>query len=113
MEVETKQERQAAIIRAKGDIDLYTSPKLREAILEGVKKQLSPIVVNLTQVTYMDSSGVATLIEAFQLSKAYGGVVRLVGVNERVSEVFKLVRLQQVFKTCQTETEAIENQPEH
>lgn len=113
MEVETKQERQAAIIRAKGDIDLYTSPTLRQAILEAVQKQLSPIVVNLTQVTYMDSSGVATLIEGFQLSKAYGGTVRLVGLNERVSEVFKLARLQQVFEICQTETEAIENRPEH
>jgi anti-sigma B factor antagonist len=112
MEVKAERRGKAAIIRVNGDVDLYSSPKLREAILDAIGKKLSPIVVNLSRVTYMDSSGVATLIEGFQLSEEYGGIVRLVGLNEPVSEVFKLARLHQVFQICQSEPEALENQPE-
>jgi anti-sigma B factor antagonist len=112
MEVKMERPGSAALIRAEGEIDLYSSPKLREAILEAVEERRTPIVVNLMHVTYMDSSGVATLIEGFQLSKEYGGVVRLVGLNERVSEVFKLARLHQVFEVCKTEAEALKKQPD-
>lgn len=113
MEVKTERSGKAVLIRAEGDIDLYSSPKLREAIIESVRTKRTPIVVNLSKVTYIDSSGVATLIEGFQLSKEYDGVVRLVGLNERVSEVFKLARLHQVFEICRTEAEALGIQPEH
>jgi len=112
MQVDMERRGKAAVIRAQGDIDLYTSPRLREAILQALKERRTPIVVNLKDVIYMDSSGVATLIEGFQLAGEYGGVVRLVGLNERVSEVFKLARLHQVFTICQTEAQALENQPE-
>ncbi len=112
MNVSIQREGKAAIIRAQGDVDLYSSPKLRDAILEAVRLKAVPIVVNLSDVTYMDSSGVATLIEGFQLAREYGGTVRLVGLNERVSEVFKLARLHQVFEICKTEEEALADRPE-
>ncbi|RJP14305.1 MAG: anti-sigma factor antagonist [Candidatus Abyssobacteria bacterium SURF_5] len=111
MVVKTERAGRAVIIRAEGEVDLYSSPSLREAILDSVKKELSPIVVNLSEVTYIDSSGVATLVEGFQLAKRYSGIVRLVGLNERVSEVFKLARLHQVFQICQTESEALQIRP--
>lgn len=112
MKLTTEVAGNAAILRVEGDIDLCTSPALRQAILEAVKKEMTPIVINLSCVTYMDSSGVATLVEGFQLSREYKGVVRLVGLTERVAEVFKLARLHQVFELCQTETEALGPQPE-
>ena len=112
MKVDLKENGGTAFVRVEGDVDLYSSPKLRDAVLASVKKQLSPIVVNLSQVRYIDSSGVATLVEGYQLSREYGGSICLVGLNERISEVFKLARLHRVFKICQTEAEALETQPE-
>lgn len=107
MEVTVRYTESGAVISAEGDVDLYSSPKLREAIIEAVESKLSPIVVNLADVTYIDSSGVATLVEGFQLSKEYGGKFRLAGISERAIEVLRLARLDRVFDICESEAEAL------
>ncbi len=107
MEVSARQEGSGVVIHVSGDVDLYSSPKLRDAIQDGIKKRRSPIVVDLAEVTYIDSSGVATLVEGLQLSKEYKGKFRLIGLNERVAEVFQLARLYQVFEVRETEAEAL------
>lgn len=112
MIVRMQQVGKAALIRVEGDVDLYSSPKLRETVLDASRKGLSPIVINLSKVNYMDSSGVATLVEGLQLTKEYSGAIRIVGLNERVSEIFKLTRLHQVFEIWPTEAEALKAQPE-
>ena len=109
MEVTTRRAGRGVVISASVDVDLYTSPKLREAIVESIEDELSPIAVNLGDVTYIDSSGVATLVEGFQLSKKYGGKFRLAGMSERVAEVLRLARLDRVFEICETEAEALGN----
>lgn len=109
MEVDTRRTERGIVINAAGDVDLYSSPKLREAIQDAVKKKLSPIVMNLKGVTYIDSSGVATLVEGLQRSKEFGGKFRLVGLKDRVYEVFQLARLQQVFEIFSTEAEALKD----
>jgi anti-sigma B factor antagonist len=96
-------------ISAKGDVDLDSSPKLRAIIVESIESKLTPIVVNLTEVTYIDSSGVATLVEGFQLCNKYQGKFRLAGISERVAEVLHLARLDQVFDIRETEEEALED----
>ncbi len=107
MQVTTRRAGPGVVIGAEGDVDLYSSPKLRDAIIESVGSKLSPIVVNLGGVTYIDSSGVATLVEGFQLSKEYDGKFRLTDMSERVAEVLRLARLDTVFDICDTEAEAL------
>ena len=108
MEVTIHRAGNRVAIRTGGDVDLYSSPKLREAIVESIADKLSPIVVTLADVTYIDSSGIATLVEGFQLSKEYDGKFRLAGISERVAEVLRLARLDQVFDIRETEAEALE-----
>ncbi|GAB4341434.1 MAG: STAS domain-containing protein [Candidatus Abyssubacteria bacterium] len=107
MEIDARREGDATVIRVSGDVDLDTSPKLRKALIDAVNKKHSPIVVDLSDVTYIDSSGVATLVESLQLSSKYGGTFRLVGLNDHVSEVFKLARLQRVFMIYDSVDEAL------
>ena len=109
MEVTIRQAGDGVAIGAKGDVDLDSSPKLREAIIESIESKLSPIVVNLGEVTYIDSSGVATLVEGFQLCRKYQGKFRLAGISERVAEVLRLARLDQIFDIHETEKEALES----
>lgn len=97
MEVNTHDEAAGRIIGIAGDIDLYSSPQVREAILAAVKDKRSPVIVNLEGVTYIDSSGVATLVEGLQLTRGYEGAFRLSGLSDRVREVFELARLEKVF----------------
>ena len=110
MEVVTRHASNGVVISARGDVDLYSSPKLREAIVSSASEKRSPIVVNLGDVTYIDSSGVATLVEGLQLSREYGGKFGLVNMSDRVCEVLKLARLDQIFDIHDTEEEAFGNQ---
>ena len=84
------------IIMAKGEIDLYSSPKLRDAILKVCKGAKVKLGVNLSEVAYMDSSGVATLVEGLQASGG-GENFTLVAPSNSVLKVLQLSRLDSVF----------------
>ena len=71
---------------------------MRETIIKYTKSKTPAILVNLSDVKYMDSSGVATLIEGLQQSKKYDGRFILVGLLPNVREVFELTRLDKVFE---------------
>lgn len=97
MQVSTENKNKGAIISVSGDVDLYTSPDLRKEIAKLAKKKKNPLVVDLKQVDYMDSSGVATLVEGLQLTGRYKGSFRVATLNDGVREVFELARLDKVF----------------
>jgi len=84
------------IIRLSGDVDLHSSPRAREAILDCLKQKL-PLLVELSAVTYMDSSGVASLVEGYQTAKKQGLEFGLVAVAQCAMNVLKLARLDKVF----------------
>ena len=84
------------IIHLSGDVDLHSSPKAREAILDCLKQKL-PLLVELSGVTYMDSSGVASLVEGYQTAKKQGLEFGLVAVAQSAMNVLKLARLDKVF----------------
>ena len=60
------------IVRPHGDVDLSTSPDLRAALQEAFTRKPAKVVVDLSGVAYMDSSGVATLVEALQNARRSG-----------------------------------------
>lgn len=98
MEVHIRNHERTAIIEVQGEVDLYTSPRMREAIIQAASVKTPTVVVDLSGVGYMDSSGVATLVEGLQLSRGYGGAFRLAGLGSAVREVFKFAKLEKVFE---------------
>ncbi len=86
------------IIELFGEIDLDSSPEVRKQILAVTHKKSPKILINLAGVTYMDSSGVATMVEGLQRTNAYNGHFVLVNLGPGVREVFELSRLDKVFK---------------
>ncbi|AXQ29760.1 anti-sigma factor antagonist [Solimonas sp. K1W22B-7] len=87
----------AATVFLTGDIDLETSPLARQTLLKAVDKGL-PVVVDMGGVSYMDSSGIASLVEAFQRAKTAGHEFSLVRVGGAVQKVLALARLDKVFR---------------
>ena len=85
------------IVRLSGEIDLHQSPVLRSLLAEHVEAERPALLLDFSQVEYIDSSGLATLVEYVQKSSAHGGRLALGGVSERVKTVFDLVRLGEVF----------------
>ena len=84
------------MVSFEGDVDLEYSPKARQVLLDSVT-QRRDVLVDLSGVSYIDSSGVANLVEAFQLSRQRGTGFALVSVNPAALRVLQLARLDKVF----------------
>lgn len=97
LEVKTISQDAAIIVEIEGEVDLYSSPNLRKVLLDLTKAQNKQILVDLGKVKYMDSSGVATLVEALQQIGKYGGKLKLANLRDAVKDVFELSRLDKVF----------------
>ena len=90
-----------SIIMLSGDIDMSSSTGARQQILDSLS-QNENIMVDLSKVTYIDSSGVASLVEGFQTAKAKKLEFLLIGVSDAAMMVFKLARLDKIFPIFDT-----------
>lgn len=96
MTYQVQQESGYAIVRLTGDVDLSCSPDARKAILASLT-QGQHTLVDLSGVSYIDSSGVASLVEGFQTARKKTLRFGLIGVSEAAMSVLELARLDQVF----------------
>ena len=96
MNIQTEDRPPFRIVYFSGDVDLHSSPSAREVILECLKHKM-PLLIDLSAVSYMDSSGVASLVEGYQTARKQGLEFALVAVAQPVMNVLKLARLDKVF----------------
>jgi anti-sigma B factor antagonist len=101
MNHEVKEQGGAVIVALEGDVDLQSSPDARKVLLECVGKRM-PVLVDLSKVGYIDSSGVASLVESLQSARKSGSTLILVLVSEGARRVLELARLDKVFTICDT-----------
>src|SRR5436309_2331277 len=85
------------VLPLEGEIDLHVSPGIAESLRLMTEKRPKQLVVDLARVTYVDSSGLAVLIEGMQNVEEYGGKLTLAGMNENVRSIFEMARLDQFF----------------
>src|SRR5574343_93368 len=90
-----------------GELDYHSSPELREKLTELTSKQAPKILVDLSGVDYMDSSGIATFVEAFQKAKRYQGRLVLAALTPTVRGVFEIAKLDSIFEISATVAEAV------
>ncbi len=105
MTYETIKKDEHSIILLTGDVDMSTSSDARKQILDAIARNEN-VMVDLSKVTYIDSSGVASLVEGFQTAKAGNHHFSLIGVSEAAMMVFKLARLDKVFPIFDTAEQA-------
>ena len=96
MQYPVREESGFMVVSLSGDVDLSTSPDARKAILAALDNDKG-VLVDLSKVDYLDSSGVASLVEAFQLARGKKQAFGLVGVSSSALSVLKLARLDTVF----------------
>lgn len=102
-----RREKGVIFVEVTGDIDLYRSVELRENLLTLVAEKPKATIINMSEVGFMDSSGLATLVETLQLSRRDGGELKLVGVQDRVRSIFEISRLDSIFQIFDSEAEAM------
>lgn len=81
-----------------GEIDLHVSPSVAASLNMMIEKKPKQLIVDLARVTYIDSSGLAALIEGMQNVQEYDGKFALTGLQEPVRTIFEIARLDQVFR---------------
>ena len=97
-----------SVVMLSGEIDLNNSPDARKVILNSLKK-MKHVMVDLSNVEYIDSSGVASLVEGFQYARTNDLEFGLIGVSEAAMSVLRLARLDQVFMIYGSLDERLEN----
>lgn len=96
------------ILSPEGDVDLGASPSLRTRLHEALNQQPDRLIIDLGGVEYMDSSGVATLVESLQIARRSDTTLVLANLRDRVRAVFEIARLDTVFTITATVDEAME-----
>jgi anti-sigma B factor antagonist len=95
------------LVRVAGEVDLHSSPELREVFHALVSGAPPLLVVDLAEVKYMDSSGVGTLVELKRLIERRGGQVVLAALQPRVRSVFEIAQLDRFFRIAGSVDEAV------
>ena len=86
------------IVAPEGEIDLNSSGLVKEQLEPVIGDKRPRVILDLSGVSYIDSSGLAVFIEAMQRVQSYGGAFVLCGLRESVSHIFNIARLDQVFR---------------
>jgi len=98
----------ATIFDVSGDIDFANSREVRQSVLHEIQEsRVARVVVNLSRVNYIDSSGVASLVESLKASRDLGSRFILFGLSTSAREVLQLSRLIKVFEIYDNEEQAL------
>ena len=90
------------VVQVAGEIDVYTAASLREKLADLIDADHTDVVVDLTGVTFMDSTGLGVLVGGLKKVRGYGGRLQLVIDQEKVIKVFRITALTQVFTIHET-----------
>jgi anti-sigma B factor antagonist len=108
MDISTRQVGNVTIVDVVGEITLYNSPEMRKTLIDLLKeKRLPRVIVNLGRVKYIDSAGVASLVEGLKISRDLKSGFALYGLSRTAREVLELTKLITVFEVHDSEEEAL------
>ena len=95
------------ILDIAGEVDVYTSPQLKHDLVEMAERGIKQVVINLSQVEYLDSTGLGVLIGGLKRMREAGGNLSLVGPGMRIQRIFEITGLNKIFEIHATEEEAL------
>ena len=112
LKISTRQLGGVTILDLVGDITLFNSPEIRKAVLTQLKERRVPqLLINMTSVKYVDSSGIASLVEGLKISRDQNARFALYGLSKPAKTVLELTHLLRVFEVHDTEAQALEAPP--
>ncbi len=97
MQIEKSSKGDLTVLKPVGEIDLHASPALRAELQRCAADKIPGLLIDFTGVDYIDSSGLATLIEYVREADAFDGKIALFGLKKKVRTIFDLVRLNELF----------------
>ena len=104
MEVKTFQQNAVTVIQVTGEINISTSPDFKKHF---EKMPSQKIIIDLEKVNYVDSSGLATLVEVLKKTKSQGGSLALAAMSAKVKSLFEITKLDKLFNIFPTQQQAL------
>ena len=108
MELDIRSERSDGIcvLSLEGEVDVYTAPRLKEALINELESGCTYVLVDLENVGFIDSSGLGVLVGGLRRAKEKGGSIRLVCTRDSILKVFRITGLDKVFPIFSDPAEA-------
>ncbi|GAB4074256.1 anti-sigma factor antagonist BldG [Barrientosiimonas marina] len=97
LQVDVAEETDKSVVNLSGEVDAYTAPKLKEALLPLTKTEDHLAEVNLENVHYMDSTGLGIFVSALKSTKEHNSELRLINLQDRVLRLFRITGLDQIM----------------
>ncbi|NJD55952.1 MAG: STAS domain-containing protein [Nitrospirae bacterium] len=108
MKIEVGDYRGNMVVSLTGEIDMHSSPVLREKLLVLIKDRPQKLIVNFRDVSYIDSSGIATFVEGLKHMKTYNGRLQFSEIPRDILEIFSFSKLDKVFEIYASLDDAVD-----
>jgi anti-sigma B factor antagonist len=112
LDLETSTQGAATVISLRGEIDVYTAPRLRQTLIDLISEGASDIVVDMSGVDFLDSTGLGVLVGGLKRVKAKEGSLKLVVTQEKILKIFDITGLTKVFPIFGSLDEAVAGGPD-
>ncbi|MBU1084388.1 MAG: STAS domain-containing protein [Candidatus Omnitrophota bacterium] len=109
MNIRSENKNGISVVRVEGNVDIITSPEFKKYLDKIAVSGSKTIVVDLGKVDYMDSSGLATLVEAYKNIKRSGGAIKLLKLSSKVKGLFEITKLDKLFQIFEDEGDALKS----
>ncbi len=108
MEFETSQHDNAVVIHVKGRMDAVTAPEFEKECSPHVESDVARLVIDLSELAYISSAGLRSILSTAKKMKTSGGEIRFCGLSGMVQEVFSISGFSSMFTICETLNEALD-----
>ena len=99
---------QVVIMELAGEIDMKCSAKIKDKFKEIFSRKPHSVIVDMTEVSFMDSSGLAVLVGALKRSRINNSELKLAGLTKEVKDIFEICKLETIFQFFDTTDEALQ-----
>lgn len=107
MDIKLEEKNGVSVFRLTGDVDINTAPDVKATLDRDIKSGMKKIVINLEGVGYIDSSGLATLVEVLKNIRVIEGKLKLTNLSDKVRGLFEITKLDKLFDVAASEDDAV------
>jgi len=97
LDLQTSRQGEAGVLSLRGEIDVYTAPLLRQALLDLIGQGARDVVVDMGEVDFLDSTGLGVLVEGLKRVKTKGGEFSIVATQDKILKIFDITGLNKAF----------------
>lgn len=97
----------AAVVILEGEIDIYSAPRFKEVLLEGIDQGARHVIVDLGKVTFIDSTALGVLVSGAKRVRPNNGTLDIVCADDNIVRIFEITGLNRIFGIYPTRDEAL------